>query len=284
MPRYRSIALCLGLATVCAHGQQAVSTSSEVFQGNAQPDRVKVYSIGPGVTPATLLPLDLPPITAEKCKQKIDGKVDLSVIVDSAGRPRNIMFLHPLGTDADRFALQIANADQFKPGTVDGKPVAVAQTLKVKIQSCVVESKDSNGQKSYALKLRTIPVQELIALPNAPEDAVLIAAPHLYTDTSTSNNHADRVSGSTKAPIPLFQPEAEYTDAARKAKINGSCLVSLIVDPQGMPQNVRITKSLDPGLDQTAIIAVNRYRFRPAMQCGKPVPVIVTIEVTYKIW
>ena len=50
--------------------------------------------------------------------------------------------------------------------------------------------------------------------------------------------------------------EPEYTDAAKKAKITGTCLVSLVIDANGMPQDVRVIKSLLPSLDERAVEAI----------------------------
>ena len=46
-----------------------------------------------------------------------------------------------------------------------------------------------------------------------------------------------RVGGGVSAPVPIFTPEAEFSDEARRAKYQGVCLVRLIVDAQGNPQN-----------------------------------------------
>jgi TonB family protein len=100
----------------------------------------------------------------------------------------------------------------------------------------------------------------------------------------TGTPHIDHVGGSVTAPVPLTTPEAKYTPDARKAKINGICLVSLIVDRHGLPQNIRIVKTLDPGLDQNAVDAIAKYRFKPAMKNGEPVMVPITIEVNFKIY
>jgi TonB family protein len=51
-----------------------------------------------------------------------------------------------------------------------------------------------------------------------------------------------------------------------------------------MPQNPRVVKSLDPGLDKSALIAVSKYRFQPAMRDGAPVSVMITVEVNFRIY
>ena len=94
----------------------------------------------------------------------------------------------------------------------------------------------------------------------------------------------DRVGGHVTAPIPLNSVEAHYSDKAREAKINGACIITLIVDAQGMPQNPRETKGLGYGLDENAMEAVTEYRFKPAMRDGEPIPVMITVEVNFRLY
>jgi len=94
-----------------------------------------------------------------------------------------------------------------------------------------------------------------------------------------------QVGGRVSAPVPLFQPEAEFSDEARRAKYQGVCLVGLIVDAQGNPQNVHIVRPLGMGLDEKAMEAVRKYKFKPAMRDGKtPVPVYVNVEVNFRLY
>jgi TonB family protein len=85
--------------------------------------------------------------------------------------------------------------------------------------------------------------------------------------------------------VPLFEPEAEFSDEARRAKYQGVCLVGLIVDAQGNPQNVHIVRTLGMGLDEKAMEAVRKYKFKPAMKDGKtPVAVYVNVEVNFRLY
>jgi TonB family protein len=94
-----------------------------------------------------------------------------------------------------------------------------------------------------------------------------------------------RVGGGVSAPVPLFQPEAEFSDEARRAKYQGVCIVGLIVDAQGNPQSVHIVRALGMGLDEKAMEAVRKYKFKPAMKDGRtPVPVPVNIEVNFRLY
>jgi len=94
-----------------------------------------------------------------------------------------------------------------------------------------------------------------------------------------------RVGGGVSAPVPIFTPEAEFSDEARRAKYQGVCLVSLIVDAQGNPQNVHVVRPLGMGLDEKALEAVRKYKFKPAMKDGRtPVPVLMSIEVNFRLY
>jgi TonB family protein len=93
------------------------------------------------------------------------------------------------------------------------------------------------------------------------------------------------VGGGVAAPVPLNTVEAEYSDEARRAKYQGVCLIALIVDAQGNPQNPRVVRSLGMGLDERALDAVRKYRFKPAMKDGRiPVPVSITVEVNFRLY
>src|SRR3984885_2690615 len=94
-----------------------------------------------------------------------------------------------------------------------------------------------------------------------------------------------QIGGGVSAPIAIFTPEAEFSDEARRAKYQGVCLISLIVDAQGNPQDPRVIRALGMGLDEKALEAVRKYKFKPAMKDGRtPVPVRITIEVNFRLF
>jgi TonB family protein len=93
------------------------------------------------------------------------------------------------------------------------------------------------------------------------------------------------IGNGVSAPVPLNSVEAEFSDEARRAKYQGVCLISLIVDAQGNPQNPRVVRALGMGLDEKAIEAVKKYKFKPAMKDGHtPVPVMITVEVNFRLY
>ncbi len=90
--------------------------------------------------------------------------------------------------------------------------------------------------------------------------------------------------GGISMPKLLFGPEPEFSDEARRQKYQGIVSISLIVDAQGNPQRIRVQRALGMGLDEKAIEAVKQYKFKPAMQGNKPVPVEITVEVNFQLF
>jgi len=93
-----------------------------------------------------------------------------------------------------------------------------------------------------------------------------------------------RPGGGVSAPQVIFSVDPEFSDEARRAKYQGICVVSVIVDAQGNPQRVRVVRPLGMGLDEKAVEAVKQYKFKPAYYQGHPVAVEVNIEVNFRIY
>ena len=89
--------------------------------------------------------------------------------------------------------------------------------------------------------------------------------------------------GFRTVPVPVYTPEATYTDDARRKKLEGVVLTSVIVNEKGIPTDVNVIRSLDPGLDQNAIKAVRQYRFEPLKIDGVSFPVRMSIEVNFRL-
>jgi len=93
-----------------------------------------------------------------------------------------------------------------------------------------------------------------------------------------------RVGGGITAPRPLYQPDPEYTEEARKAKFQGIVVLWLIVTPDGRTKDIRISRSLGMGLDQKAVEAVRQWKFDPAKKDGVPVAVQLNVEVNFRLY
>jgi TonB family protein len=92
-----------------------------------------------------------------------------------------------------------------------------------------------------------------------------------------------RVGGGVSAPVPLYKPDPEYSEEARKAKYSGTVVLSITVDATGKPRDIKVIRSLGLGLDEKAIEAVTKWKFRPGYKNGQPVAVTASIEVNFRL-
>ena len=86
-------------------------------------------------------------------------------------------------------------------------------------------------------------------------------------------------------PRVVREVKPAYTSEAMRAKVQGTVLLQCVVRPDGSVSDVQIVRSLDPvfGLDEEARKAARDWRFSPGTRMGQPVPVQITIELTFTL-
>lgn len=86
-------------------------------------------------------------------------------------------------------------------------------------------------------------------------------------------------------PKLIREVKPAYTADAMRAKIQGAVWLECVVMPDGTVGEVRVIRSLDStfGLDQEAMRAAKQWRFQPGTRFGEPVPVLITIELTFTL-
>jgi len=92
-----------------------------------------------------------------------------------------------------------------------------------------------------------------------------------------------KIGGGVSDPVPIFKPEPEYSEEARKAKFQGAVLLAIVIDETGHTRDIRVLRPLGLGLDEKAIEAVTKWRFRPSMKDGRPVAVMANVEVNFRL-
>ncbi|MBZ5533444.1 MAG: energy transducer TonB [Acidobacteriia bacterium] len=81
----------------------------------------------------------------------------------------------------------------------------------------------------------------------------------------------------------LWAPTPTYNEEARRLKVTGEVVLQVKMTASGEVRVLRILSGLGHGLDQAAVGAVNQTRCRPALKAGRPVDVIATIRVIFKL-
>jgi TonB family protein len=82
-------------------------------------------------------------------------------------------------------------------------------------------------------------------------------------------------------PAPYYTPDPEYSKGAKKARISGVVVLTLVVGTNGLIHDVSVVRSLGYGLDEEAIKVLKTWKFRPGKSSGKPAPVKIAVEMPF---
>jgi periplasmic protein TonB len=103
------------------------------------------------------------------------------------------------------------------------------------------------------------------------------------TGASAVPGHLHRMGKEVTEPRITHQTDPVYSEKARQAKIQGTVLLSLIVDPSGTPTMIKVCQGLGSGLDEKAIESVRQWKFEPGTFHGRPAAVAVNVEVDFHL-
>ena len=240
------------LVLVCCVVAGPVTAGARQVQGSP------VYEPGNGVSAPVVVKEAKPRYTADAMRAKVEGTVTLEGIVQPDGVIDEVRVTKALDPDLDQEAIKAFKEWRFKPGLKDGKPVPVRVTIAM----------------SFTLRDRRAkpPVQLGSASSLGAGGATLPAATHVYEPGN-----------GVSAPVVVQQAKPRYTPAAREAGITGIVVLECVVETTGSVGAVKVTRSLDEGLDREAINAVRQWRFEPGMKDGKAVPVRIKLEMTFSL-
>jgi len=85
------------------------------------------------------------------------------------------------------------------------------------------------------------------------------------------------------APVLVKEVKPQYTAEAMRATVEGVVTLECLVNADGTVGEITVTRSLDSGLDREAVKTARLWRFKPGMKDGKPVPVLITLELTFTL-
>lgn len=176
----------------------------------------------------------------------------------------------------------ILKAVQLDPGNVDFRRNAANVLLRRDRFSEAIPMLET------ALKLATTPEQ------TASVESTLKSARQYQTARTQQQQqnrqiaHSARNPGSATGPYtpphPIHTEEPAFTDQAREAHRQGTCVVRVIVGADGVPRDPKVVRSLGMGLDEEAIKAVRRWRFEPARRYGTPVLAPFLINLKFELF
>ncbi len=109
-----------------------------------------------------------------------------------------------------------------------------------------------------------------------------VLRPTFLTDSVSVEAAAKKA---TSIPLRIQYVEPTFTEEARRSlrgtDFHGTVLVTMTIDEEGCPRDLRVLRGLGLGLDENALDSVKNWRFRPGLNQGKPVPMKATVEVNF---
>jgi len=180
------------------------------------------------------------------------GTAKVAFDVDEHGSPVNFQVLRDSREVWGPEALAVVRDWQFIPGTKFGAPVAVPCTLDL------VWGEANLSPQALEWAVTEISTPSIPAIPEPTRSA-------------------------ESSPVVAYKVDPSYTEDARKARLEGTVVISLFIGEGGVPEDLRVTRRLGLGLDEKATDAVSQWRFRPALRNGLPFRVPATIEVNFHL-
>jgi TonB family protein len=140
-------------------------------------------------------------------------------------------------------------------------------------------------ERAYCLT-RLIAASALATVLTAAQPSVfsLPQQPSTKSGKAPAQQESKRGEGAISPPKLIYSPDPHYTVDARRAHVEGSVVLTLMVGTYGLPREIKVIRHLGYGLDEEAIKAVRTWRFEPAKKNGKPVPIrIDALEIEFRL-
>ena len=116
-----------------------------------------------------------------------------------------------------------------------------------------------------------------------PDDNLVLGVPDAPPPPEPDGPVRFVVGGNITEPVKISGPTPVYPEAARRARIQGVVVLECTIGKDGNVQNVKVLRGLPLGLTETAVEAVQKWRFQPSTLNGKPVEVLYILTVRFNL-
>lgn len=229
------------------------------------PPAPKRINVGGGVQRARIVS-QTPPAYPAECKVAgIEGTVVLRIVIDREGAVKSVERVNKLVDErlADA-AIEAVKQWKYQPTLLNGEPVEVITEVDV----------------NFTL------AEKVAAAAPAPAEVLGRLGSGILTPSASATGPSAgvfRIGGDVSAPMPIFKVEPEYSEEARAAGFQGTVLLAVVINEEGTPTSIKVVRSLGMGLDEKAIEAMGKWKFRPGMKAGKPVSVHANVEMAFRL-
>ena len=139
------------------------------------------------------------------------------------------------------------------------------------------------GNSPVHIRVSPVPLQHFDTVRMFPREYVSEPSREGSQVASSPAASVYKIGGPVSQPAIMRKIEPGYSEEARKAHLQGTVELVVIVDETGHVHDIKVEKSLGMGLDEKAVEAVGKWLFLPAKKNGEPVAVYATIDVTFHL-
>jgi len=226
-----------------------------IFQAIATPLLSEKPDPAEGSAGAERLPIRLlkrsfetkPRYTEQARLAAVEGTVVVYAEITKDGSPENLRILRSVGFGLDEEAVKAVQQWRFEPDPESEKPGRVAMYVPVRFRL----DRQIYGER----------------LPSAASGTDIFQI----------------AEGGITVPRILSRQEPTYTEEARTAKVEGTVVLFAEITSAGSVENVVVLHKLGKGLDESAVRAIKQWKFSPALKDGRPVAVMITIEMNFSL-
>ncbi len=206
-----------------------------------------------------------PKYPKDALRSGIEGKVELRAVVAPDGQTKDLTVLSG-DSEFSQNALAAVRKWHFHPEVRQGQPVETTYRIHVRFNPML---REANSDVELESPLQEPPPISSLAKPERPD-----LRPEIHHMSEPG----------LVAPKQLYSPEPEFSAKASLERQQGNVDVDLVVGTDGLPRNLQIACSSAPDLNDNAIAAVKQWKFAPATKDGKPVPVEIVVEVSFRLY
>ena len=223
---------------------QAISTTP--LQANASESEPEEAETTVNGLPIRVLKRTLqtqPNYTEEARLAGVEGTVVVYAEIAKDGFPENLRVLRSLGYGLDQEAIRAVQQWRFEPNLQNGQIIRVATYVPV----------------NFRLQRQIYGVQP----------------------ASQRGNEVFQITDGVTVPKIISRVEAPYTDEARAAKLEGKIVLLIEITSAGRVENVVVLREMGKGMNESAVQAIKQWKFSPATKDGRPVAVMITVEMNF---
>lgn len=194
----------------------------------------------------------IPPKTLKQVEPKypramsrfgLRGSVTVDFVIDTTGAVQNPTIVRTDNPAFDELAIEAILQWKFQPATSEGKPIKTKARQEIHFEP-------DRGQ-----------VKDAFTIEGSTDQSKL--PPELRYDTGAKIRHVQ---------LPV------YPTGLRRQGITGRAQVTMLIDPQGRVEQVKVIKADHPEFGLALVAASEGFRFDPALKNGRPVPHLLRLE------